>query len=666
MSDGLIILWVWGVSLALQFLGWRWGKRFFTGLRDGGWAMGRLVTWLLVSLLIWILGHWGLRVNTDWGIGGAVLLLVGMGMREIWREKRRKKKEVFDWRWVLWEESLFLLGLVGLSLVRSFEPSIFSLEKFMDYGFIKKYMVSERLPATDIWWAGKTINYYSFGHFMVSVLVRIWGVGLERGYNLALGFILGLSLSLSFSLIVNTAREKKEEKGLVVGGLLGSLLCCLGGNSYTVWYLIKNWNWEGFWYADATRFIERTIHEFPGYSFVVSDLHAHVLGLPIVLGFLILVLKWLKEGRDKKRVIIEFLLGGLLGVMLMTNTWDLMIYGLVGLVVVISWVKGDSKGVWWRVWGKKKTELQKWLIIGLRVLVGGLLVGWWWWSYFKAIPSGVKIAREQSPLDEWLILWTGHLLLVLGVWFLSGKVKKEERLLMRVIAGVGVLLLVIPELVYVEDIYTSYPRANTMFKLTYQGFLLMSLSAGIAINVFWDWARKKWKRKLILVGMILVWGGLMLFPFQAYPAYYRKFESYQGLDGVEWMKKEEKDKWGAVSYLGSFADGKNLLEAGGDSYSRANSVSAFSGTSSVLGWRVHEWLWRGGYDKVREREIEVEKMFEMKDREDVLRLIKKYDVGWIYVGPEEKEKYEIGKGLYSLGEIVWRGEKARLIKIEDY
>ena len=40
---------------------------------------------------------------------------------------------------------------------------------------------------------------------------------------------------------------------------------------------------ERYWYANATRFIPFSIHEFPSYSFVVSDSHGHVLSIPFVL-----------------------------------------------------------------------------------------------------------------------------------------------------------------------------------------------------------------------------------------------------------------------------------------------------------------------------------------------------------------------------------------------
>ena len=36
-----------------------------------------------------------------------------------------------------------------------------------------------------------------------------------------------------------------------------------------------------YWYPNATRFIPWTIHEFPSYSFVVSDVHGHVLSIPL-------------------------------------------------------------------------------------------------------------------------------------------------------------------------------------------------------------------------------------------------------------------------------------------------------------------------------------------------------------------------------------------------
>jgi len=657
-SDLLLIGWVWLMSLALQLLGWGLVKGLGKKMRDGGWVMGRMASWLMVSLMVWSLGHLGLRVNNGWGIGVAILSVLVWGVLMM-RERRKNgvkkwlKKEW--WKWILVEEGLFLIGLVGLSVVRGFEPSIFSLEKFMDYGFVRKYMISEVLPVEDIWFAGKSLNYYSFGHFMVSVLVRIWGVGLEVGYNLALGFILGTGLSLSFGIITNLGERKRGSDGSwLVGGVMGALLTCLGGNSYTWWYLLKHGSWQGFWYADATRFIERTIHEFPGYSFVVSDLHAHLLDFPVVLVFMLMLVIWVKE--KKKRVGVEMVMGGLLGVMMMTNTWDVLVYGLVGIAVMVRVLVEEKRGKWGvLIDGVLKT--------GVRVMMVMLVVCWQWWISFEAIPSGLRRADEHSGLESWLILWGGHLLLMVLVWLVSGKEKVRERLWLRGVVGVAVVLLLIPEIVYVEDIYTGYPRANTMFKLTYQAFILMSLVVGWLVGWGWEKGRKRGGKAVLLIAMVL-WLGMMVFPYQSFPVYYLGLKDYQGSNGLEWMRLEEGNKWEAVKYLEDHYDGRSLLEATGDSYTRFNSVSAFSGTSSVLGWRVHEWLWRGGYDQVRERELNVKTMLEMKDEEVVVRLMSDYGIGWVYLGKEEMNGYEVNKeGLEELGEVVWEGVGAELIRV---
>ena len=59
----------------------------------------------------------------------------------------------------------------------------------------------------------------------------------------------------------------------------------LGENPVPFWHLPLSIQFfpNMYWYPNATRFIHNTIHEFPLYSFVVSDLHGHVLDIPIVL-----------------------------------------------------------------------------------------------------------------------------------------------------------------------------------------------------------------------------------------------------------------------------------------------------------------------------------------------------------------------------------------------
>lgn len=672
ISDLGIIFKVYLISLGLQFLVWPWVNRWFKGLVDGGWALGRVVSLLVIGLPIWFVGH-ALPVNTDVGVVIMILLLVLIGLRSL-RTARKQGSKLFYQKMIFVEEGLFLAGLLGLSLIRGFQPDILGLEKFMDFGFIKQYLISSKLPVNDMWLAGESMNYYSFGHFLVSVLVRIWGVGLGVGYNLMLAWILGTSLALSFSIIVNLlsphsgrvyAHTRRREVLVIMGGVMGAMLTCLGGNSHVLWYLVKNKSISGYWYADATRFIENTIHEYPGYSFVVSDLHAHVLGLPIVLAFiLVLIGKGVKGG---------VLLGVLLGVMAMTNTWDVATYGLLlvvfGLVLLIN----------------KKIKIKKLLVLAGKISIVAGITALPWFLNFKSFSHGVYLTGERSPLWQVGVLWGGHVVMVIAAMFIAlklrlGFVPPRGRNFAPILAlGVtALLLLLIPEIVYVKDIYPGHQRANTMFKLTYQAFIMMSLLFGWVVGKVFSRCRPlKVAEQRFLLGsktpvrnrlslfllmvVTVLWGGLMFFPIQAFSSYYGGFKKYKGLDGLVWLKKD-KDRWSIIRYLENNRDGRNLVEAVGDSYTKFNSVSAFSGTPTVVGWRVHEWLWRGGYDVVKEREGLVKNFYE----KGTLKILEDFNVGWVVVGPDEKKEYEVNENkLFSLGEVVWRGKESYLIKVTD-
>ena len=75
---------------------------------------------------------------------------------------------------------------------------------------------------------------------------------------------------------------------------------------------------------------DETIHEFPSYSFVLGDLHAHVINVFLVLTVLGILYSWMKTNSGKSWRQKEIgLLGLLLGMFLFSNTWDFMIYYVV-------------------------------------------------------------------------------------------------------------------------------------------------------------------------------------------------------------------------------------------------------------------------------------------------------------------------------------------------
>ncbi len=648
VTDLLIIGRVYLMSLVLQLVCWPITRSFFSKLTDKGWPVSRLITTLAASLIIWELSHLGWPVNTNVGL---VVVLGGLTMFNVWWWLTKKPENALTkegLKMMAMEEYLFFVGLLGITLIRGFLPNIDSLEKFMDFGFINRYLVSPTLPAMDMWQAGKSINYYSFGHFWASGLIRLFMVEAAVGYNLVLGFIAGLSMSIAFGIAHFLAGTKKPLAGMIAG-LVGAMTTVIAGNSQIIWYFIANRGLANYWYADATRFIYNTIHEFPGYSFVVADLHGHVLGLPMVLLLILVFLLWL----ENRKMSFEVSLGLLFGIMMMTNTWDVAVYGLLMVVAGLQITIGDPKGFF----GLMRSAG----VVGLFMI----LVALPWLATFEPISNGIKIVTERSPLWQLAVLWAGGLLLTVAVVWIEGR--REKAVAIRTLALTLILLIVIPELVYAKDIYPDHPRANTMFKLTYQASIMIGLLAGALWGKLFDSDRKilwplRWMG-ILVAGVIFL--GTMIFPTVSFPNFYNNFKNYQGLDGELWIKTEMPEKYEAIKYLQINRDGKNMVEAVGDSYTDFNAVSVFSGVPTIEGWRVHEWLWRGGFEAVAAREAEVRTIYETEDQSKRGELLTKYNVGWILVGVDERGMYEVNDAqIKKIGAVVYQNGETYLVKVK--
>lgn len=627
-----LLSWIWQI-IALPFLG-----LIFEKLVDKGWATGRGLTTLVISVIIFGTANLKIAVNTSlclWLMTG-VFLLISLG--NIYKNKSEWRiilKKI--WFWIVIEEIVFLSGLIFMGTMRGFWPNLDNSEKFMDFGFINQYLLNSKLPATDMWLAGQIINYYSFGHFWMSELIRWLTIKPTTGFNVALAISFGWDLMISFSIVVNLLSKMKKWK-MAVAGITGAALVMIGGNSHILWFLVKNCGlWEGdtpYWYALATRFIENTIHEFPSYTFTVGDLHAHLIDLPVVLSFVLVAIVWMKETRSGWiKIRIEVLMGLLLGIMVMTNTWDGLIYSLLfGILVIV----------------KKKVK-RALIVWGLAIIVSAP----WWWS-FKSITQGIKWAPEHSPVWQLIVIWSGQILFGLIAFWLS-----REKTIVGSLAVTALFLIILPEVIYFVDVYHNLPRANTMFKFTYQAFVLLSLLGGVAVG---ESLRKKSWLIWGLLGLVIT--GLMIYPWTSYPNFYSNFKNYHGLESNNELTEEILDKYGAIVYLETHRDGKNLLESVGDSFTLDNAISVFAGVPTVLGWRNHERLWRNDESLIESRIMEIRTVYTNPESLAAKKIIDKYQIGWIIVGQKERDDYLINEAsLQKKGEVVWEEGENYLIKV---
>jgi len=693
LSDILLILYSWVIFGLLHGITFPFiARKLHTLLADAGWGISRSFGWLLVALPVWYLSHLGIPLNTKPGVWSVLILCLLASAYSIAQnrdELRNILKKIKPY--ILTQELLFAFGLLFLSVVRSYNPDINGLEKFMDGGLIISYQKSATLPLQDMWLAGYTFNYYTFGHFMGSIITFLLGIPVAKSYNILLGFMMGLTMILSGSFVMNALVPFREKKGrvfpILLSGGIAAYVVAFAGNTQTAWYFLKNRKFEGYWYPDATRFIERTIHEFPSYSFIVSDLHAHVWNLSNALTLLTLIGIWVgvlsqtKKGFEQKisnnYLFLSAAMGLLMGVLTMTSTWDALVYALFfGLTSLI-------------LLAKNYRLFYKIFITGFIIVVTMLISSSPWWLNFDSISEGAAIATEKSPIWQLLTLWIGHAGVgivaasTLIYLYLKKKLPTTKGLLILGMILTGLSLLILPEFFYMKDIYLTQPRANTMFKLTYQGFIFLS----ITMSWFFGYLLvSRTLHKVIQFGLYMIVGVVILtigiYPYFGYRDYYGlkitttcenervlcpKFTgTYKGLDGVaSWLEIQEPGDYAAILWLQKNVDGQpHILEAVGDSYTTFARISTFSGLPTVLGWRVHEWLWRGSYDLAGQRSGEVESIYIDPLTENSQRLLNEYQVEYVIVGNKEREAYPTLQlpQLKKLGRVVF--EKSDTIIIQ--
>ncbi len=294
-TDSQIIIYFWFILFFLGLIFAPLTFRIFKKFYDFGYSFSKIIAIGIISYLAWILGILKLLSFSQINI---VVIIILCAISMFILNKAFIKENLGKWKnkWKIFaiEEAMFFIILAGWSGVRAFEPRIEGLEKFMDFGFINSILRSEYFPPKDIWLAGSSINYYYFGQLYITIFAKISGIPSSYIYNLSVALIFALIFAAIFSLssniiyayLVNQNKKNNEQKKHnskyylfpMLAGLVSAIITTMAGNFQPLYfYLTHNHSLTSYWYPDASRFIPFTIHEFPMYSIVVTDLHAYFL-----------------------------------------------------------------------------------------------------------------------------------------------------------------------------------------------------------------------------------------------------------------------------------------------------------------------------------------------------------------------------------------------------
>jgi len=717
-----VLVW-WAVLLFIGLMYYPLANIFFSSFTDRGFLLSKTIGLAISSYILWLMSFMKILPISRLACIG-VTAVPGL-LLYIYMLSGRKRMENLlpdndTLQWILTGESLFLFSLCFWTYLRGFNPRIEGLEKFMDYGFLNSILRSGYVPPKDMWFAGGNINYYYFGHYVSAFITRLSGLKTEIAYNIMMAALFAFCMTLCFVIASNLIKGFgiKNKAQMIFGGMISAFLVSLGGNLHSFFYgFLSKFTEKGdkYWFPDATRYIgynpetrDKTIHEFPVYSFVVSDLHAHVINMIFVLLLIALLIAVFRklEKRSAERLdglnilyeafIPELLLLGLLtGIFQMSNYWDYPIYLTVTLFTLFC------AGI--RQYGYKKIAVIISFIRFFIVLASSIVFAVPFNMTFDKMTGGIRFTEDRTLPHQFLVLW-GYQLTLAVIFFIyvlyteqnikwkfeRGKERLEIRSRMTLMSRIqnvldknpvedvfavilcvsAIGLLIIPELVYVKDIYSAeHKRANTMFKLTYQAFIMFGLAAGYIFIRIRRHSRKDRKiaaAKIIAFIMIAL---PMIYPFYAIPSWYRYLnpERYEGLDGLAFMKKEHPDDYELVIWLRENVQGQPaVLEANGDSYSYNGRISMATGLPTIQGWYVHEWLWRNDYKIVSERVEEVKTVYESDDIDMTREILEKYQIRYIVIGRPERDLFQDlnEEKLLTLGNVVFERPGVKLIEIK--
>lgn len=682
--------------------------RFF----DKGYIFAKTIGLAVISYIIFVLATFHILPFSAVSIIIVILVFVALDIYIL-----KRKRAVFSKRDFIvpaFQEILFFLSLLLWSHVKGYQPDIHGLEKFMDYGFINSILRSSYFPPVDMWFPPFSINYYYFGHFVTAFLIKLTAIPSQVAFNLMLSTIFAFTTTSAFSIISTlTFDVLRKKRTSLLTGILGAIIVSMGGNLQTIYAFFAPYTppdnpvpfWQlkflpfsypnNYWYPNATRFIPFTIHEFPSYSFVVSDLHGHVLDIPFV--FLTIALIYSVFLTKKITIKITLLISFMLALMYMTNAWDGIIYFLLFIFTILLWksdilkIKRTKKAVkWFDIKGKWQLVLhkRKYLLNILKFIfitgLGYIIFVFPFNLHFKPFVSGIGVVCaphfltsigkigpflfepnhcQRSPFWMLVILYGFFYFFCIALILKILKLKKTPPSLIFVLLLIllSTILIATPEFIYAKDIYPAHYRANTMFKLGYQAFIMLSLVSTFSIAYLFH----KGRRIVWLPATFILLVLILSYPYFAITSYFGNLTTYKGLDGTAYLKSLYPDDYKAIQWINKNIKGQPvLLEAQGDSYTDYERISANTGLPTPLGWTVHEWLWRGSYSYPQSRLEDIRLLFE-GNSDQTKQLIKKYNISFVIIGEQERSKYpNLNEEKFSnLGTVVFQSGLTTIYKL---
>ena len=333
------------VVLPIAFVVFRpWPDRGYLFAKPLGLLLVATTTWLLVSANILQFSFLAVLLALVMLAAVSYLTLRAIGGDFI-SHIRANRRRIFRM------ELLLLVAYVAFLLIRAANPDLWHPwkggEKPMDFAYLNAVVKSSTIPPSDPWYAGGYLNYYYFGQFMIASLIRFTGIVPSVAYNLAVPLLFMLTVGGVYSIVSGlaelTLRARRvpawSRKSPAIAGVAAVVMVVVAGNidgliqlfqgASRVFFRDEPFGFFDFWRSSRMMAPDspgNEITEFPFFTFLFADLHAHLIAIPIAITALgATIAAFLRIGR--KRPMAEslaglFVIGVLIGSLRTINAWD--------------------------------------------------------------------------------------------------------------------------------------------------------------------------------------------------------------------------------------------------------------------------------------------------------------------------------------------------------
>jgi YYY domain-containing protein len=530
-SNNAVALVTWIVLLlVLQVAGLPLALLAFRRFADRGWAFARIASLLVSGWVVWALASLEvLSFRAIW-IWIALALLGGVWfvrrvvatnrLRHAWADRSIRRSIVVG-EVIFWSVFSYFL------LLRYLNPDSWHVfwggEKPMEFAHLNAILRSAHFPPYDPWFSDGYINYYYYGLYLVAFLIKATGIPSEIAFNLAQPTIIAFLALGGYGLATTLGRAIARNRAHAwVIGLVSVVVLSIMGNLASAVRIVQtlpdeirpDFGW--FWgptriveYSDARTPSAPQITEFPYFTALFADLHAHVVAMPITVFAMAIGLAIALEHRailvafERRRIQralpaigLGLLAALVVGSLFPTNAWDFFTYAVFIVAACFLAFRQFS-------WPAQ---------LGFTAIVGGVIIAIGYVLYlpfhsnFVTLFSQVKQSQQKTDIWQFSQHFGGLFLLVL-IGLSAVAWARSEQATFAVTPSLATLAAAIILIgTWVLDRFIS--QTNSVAPLLFVGgFSALALAA----SAWWRAAESiAWNRHVVLIGGFAVVGLLLV------------------------------------------------------------------------------------------------------------------------------------------------------------